>query len=208
MNETNIIMSETNAKKIKKNADGIGSNADEIKMDRKEAENNLKSNIILIGMPSSGKSTIGKSLAEKLNADFIDTDNLLRESQKKELREIVIKYGHEYFLKVQEEEILKLEVENSVIATGGSVVYSENIMNHLRNMGYIVYLQIQIDELMKRINSERRFAKKKDQSFEELYNERVPLYEKYADFIVNCTNKNIDAIVDAIINGIAGMTKF
>ena len=164
-----------------------------------EMKKNSKSNIVLIGMPSSGKSTIGRVLAKKLNASFIDTDNLLRESQKMELRDIVINFGHEYFLKVQEEEILRLDAENSVIATGGSVIYSENAMNHLRKLGYIVYLQIHIDELMKRIKSGRRFAKKKDQSFEELYNERVPLYEKYSDFIVNCTGKSVEDNADDII---------
>lgn len=165
-----------------------------------EMKKKPKNNIILIGMPSSGKSTIGKALAERLNADFIDTDSLLRESQKMDLKDIVINFGHKHFLRVQEEEILRINVEKCIIATGGSVIYSKNTMDHLKSLGCIVYLQIPIEELKARIKTERRFAKRSDQSFSELYNERIPLYERYSDFTVNCANKSVDAIVDNIID--------
>lgn len=165
-----------------------------------ETRKNSKNNIILIGMPSSGKSTVGKVLAKKLNVDFIDTDCLLRKSQGMDLRDIVINFGHEHFLKLQEEEILKLVTENSIIATGGSVVYSENAMKHLSSIGNIVYLQIDIDELTTRIKSGRRFAKRSEQSFEELYYERVPLYEKYSDCSINCTGKSVKIIADEIFD--------
>jgi len=165
----------------------------------KDIIKNDKNNIILVGMPSSGKSTIGSILAQKLNMNFIDTDYLIRESQKMDLKDIVNAFGHEHFLKIQENEILRLNAENSIIATGGSVIYGKKSMTYLKNMGNIVYLMLSIEELAARIASGRRFAKNAGQSFTELYYERVPLYEKYSDIIVNCSNKEIDVIVNEII---------
>ena len=96
-----------------------------------EMKKKSKNNIILIGMPSSGKSTIGKELAKRLNADFIDTDSCYGIS-KMDLKDIVINFGHKHFLRVQEEEILRINVEKCIIATGGSVIYSKNTMDHLK----------------------------------------------------------------------------
>jgi shikimate kinase len=160
-------------------------------------ENGMK-NIVLIGMPSSGKTTIGKPLSKKMGMGFIDTDKLILDREKKALRDIVIEDGLDKFLNIQETTVLDLNVENHVISTGGSIVYNTKAMEHLKKYGLIVYLQLGIDELEKRISGKRRFAKNKEQSFSDIYNERTPLYEKYAHVIVDCGGKGIDTIVNEI----------
>ena len=157
-----------------------------------------KTNIVLIGMPSSGKSTIGKAFAKDSELSFIDTDTVIIEKENRQLRDIVNTDGLEAFLKIQEDNILELKLDNHVIATGGSVVYSENSMNHLKNNGVVIYLELELNEIEERIVSGRRFARSKEQSFENLYNERVPLYMKYADITVNCSNKSVEDIVQEI----------
>ena len=155
-------------------------------------------NIVLIGMPSSGKSTIGSFLAKKLNLQFIDIDTLIFDKAKKPLKDIVEQDGLKRFLELQEEVVIKLIPWNSVIATGGSVVYSQLSMNHLKEKGIVVYLKLNYNDLKKRIRDGRRFAKNKEQSFFDLYSERVPLYEKYADFVVDCSGKKVEEIAKEI----------
>jgi shikimate kinase len=155
-------------------------------------------NIILIGMPSSGKSTIGKPLSKKLNMQFIDTDHLIFEREKRALRDIVNEDGLERFLQIQEDTILEIEAENHVISTGGSVVYSEKAMEHLKRYGVVIFLDVKIDEISNRLESGRRFARNANQTFEDLYNERLPLYKKYADITIDCSNKGIEHIVKEI----------
>ena len=122
-------------------------------------------NIVLIGMPSSGKTTVGKPLSKKMGMGFVDTDKLILDREKKPLRDIVIEDGLDKFLSIQEKIVLDLNVENHVISTGGSIVYNEKAMEHLKKFGFIVYLKLGIDELEKRITTERRFARNKEQSF-------------------------------------------
>jgi len=160
-------------------------------------------NIVLIGMPSSGKSTIGKPLSKKLNMQFVDTDSLIYEKEKRALRDIVNEDGLERFLQIQEDIILEMKAENHVISTGGSVVYSEKAMGHLKNNGFVIFLDIKLDELSKRIASGRRFAKNSEQTFEDLYKERLPLYQKYADITIDCSNKGIEDIVNEITETIS-----
>ncbi|MDQ2085805.1 shikimate kinase [Herbivorax sp. ANBcel31] len=155
-------------------------------------------NIILIGMPSSGKTTIGKPLSKKLNMDFIDTDKIILDNEKKPLKDIVIEDGLDNFLKIQEETILNLTIKNHVISTGGSVIYNKKGIEHLKKYGIIFYLKLDIDEIENRITTKRRFAKNKEQSFSDIYKERTPLYEKYADAIINCNLKSVDTIVNEI----------
>ncbi len=155
-------------------------------------------NIVLIGMPSSGKTTVGKPLSKKMGMGFVDTDQLILDREKKPLRDIVIEDGLDKFLSIQEKIVLDLNVENHVISTGGSIVYNEKAMEHLKKFGFIVYLKLGIDELEKRITTERRFARNKEQSFLDIYNERTPLYEKYANVVIECDGKKVDTIVNEI----------
>lgn len=155
-------------------------------------------NIVLIGMPSSGKSTIGKPLSKDLGMDFIDTDALIFESEKRALKDIVNEDGLQKFLKIQEKIILEIDAKNHVISTGGSVIYNSMAMEHLRKEGFIVFLDVKLDEINNRLESGRRFARNSNQSFEDLYKERLPLYQKYANITIDCANKDVDMLVKEI----------
>lgn len=137
-------------------------------------------------------------LSKKMGMGFIDTDKLIYDREKKPLKSIVTEDGLDKFLSIQEEIVLGLNVKNHVISTGGSIVYNTKAIEHLKKYGMIVYLKLDISELKKRITAERRFAKNKEQSFSDIYNERTPLYEKYAHVTVDCNGKSIDAIVKEI----------
>jgi len=164
-------------------------------------------NIVLIGMPSSGKSTIGKPLAEELNMQFIDTDDLIFESENRALKDIVNEDGLERFLQIQENIILKIDVKRLVISTGGSVVYNDKAMEHLRKDGFIVFLDVGLDEINGRIKGGRRFARNSNQTFEDLYKERLPLYKKYANITLDCSNKDVQMIVREIKEKCLGKIK-
>jgi len=157
-----------------------------------------KRNIILIGMPSAGKSTIGMKLAEILGMDFADTDALILEKAGKPLKSIVMEEGLEAFLALQEKTILGMSRENQVIATGGSVIYSSASMEHLKRGGTVIFLELTYEELEERITPDRRFARNDGQSFRDLYRERDPLYRKYADWIIPCSGKSVEEIAGEI----------
>jgi shikimate kinase len=161
-------------------------------------------NIVLIGMPGVGKSTTGVILAKALSKDFIDTDLLIQVRYKKSLQDIVDEYDYLKLRKVEEEEILLLNVSNAVIATGGSAVYSEKAIAHLKENGRIVYLKLGLDELLMRIDDfgTRGVAKSKDQSFEDLFKEREKLYEKHGEIVIDCKDKKHEHIVAEIIQNI------
>jgi len=161
-----------------------------------------KSNIVLIGMPGAGKSTIGPLLAHSLKMEYIDTDTIIKNKENKSLGDLVKDIGHEKFLEIQEAVVLELNIENHVIATGGSIVYNNKAMEHLKTNGVIVYLKLELEEVMLRVDQSRRFARNAKQDFSDIYYERVPLYEKYADITVNCSNKGINSIVSEILNEI------
>lgn len=158
-------------------------------------------NIILIGMPGVGKSTTGIILAKTLAKDFIDTDVLIQVRYNKSLQDIVDEYDYLKLRRIEEEEILLLNVSNTVIATGGSAVYSEKAMAHLKENGRIVYLKLELDELLMRIDNlgTRGIAKSKDQSFEDLYKEREKLYGKHGEIVIGCKDKKHEHIVAEII---------
>lgn len=161
-----------------------------------------KGNIVLIGMPGAGKSTVGVLLAKTLGMSFIDTDLLIQEKEGRLLQEIIDGDGIKKFLKIEENVVLQVDAKNSVIATGGSVIYSKNVINHLKERGKLIYLKLGYDEIERRINnmSSRGIAIGKDQKLIDLYNERIGLYEKYADIIIDCSDATIEDVVQKIVD--------
>lgn len=167
-------------------------------------------NIILIGMPGSGKSTIGVLLAKSLGMKFVDTDLVIQEREDSLLQEIIEEKGMEAFLQVEEEAILSISGEQMVIATGGSAVYSEKAMEHLNKLGIIVYLNQHYKVLEKRIRNikTRGIAMGKNKTLKDVYWERRPLYEKYAEFTVNGRNKSVEKIVEIIRRNVLYVSNF
>ena len=159
-------------------------------------------NIVLIGMPSSGKSTVGKLLAKKLSYTFCDGDDLIRAQQNKPLNELIARHGAEGFIKIEEDVNCSVDFTNTVFATGGSAVYSPRAMAHLKEIGTIIYLAIGEEEVGRRIPSlELRGVVMRGnvKTVSDLYRERKPLYEKYADITLDCHNKDAGQISDEIV---------
>ena len=161
-------------------------------------------NIILIGMPSAGKSTIGVILAKTLGLSFVDSDIVIQENTGKLLQEIINEDGIEEFLKIEESNILSLQYENTLIATGGSVVYSSSAMKHLCMLGQIIYLKVSYSEILRRIDNitTRGIALAEGQTLEDMYKERISLYEKYADITVDCDNLDMEEILSNLLESI------
>ena len=159
-------------------------------------------NVILIGMPGCGKSTIGVILAKSIGFDFIDSDLLIQNRAGKKLHEIIEAKGIEEFLKLEESVNCSISSESTVIATGGSAVYSEKAMEHFRKIGKIIYLTTPKSELERRILNfkTRGIVIPENMSFDALYNERDPLYKENADFCVSTIMGNVEEIVEEIIN--------
>ncbi len=159
-------------------------------------------NIVLIGMPGAGKSTIGVVLAKSMGFKFIDSDLLIQEREGKLLHEIISQSGDEGFRKIENDVNSSIDVTNAVIATGGSVVYGKEAMEHLKKIGTVVYLKHNYDEIEKRLGDlgKRGVTIKRGQTLADLYNERTPLYEKYADIVIDCDNKYIKSVVREIKN--------
>ena len=143
-------------------------------------------NIILIGMPGCGKSTIGVLLAKICGYSFLDCDLLIQSKTGKKLFEIIDSEGAEGFLKIENDVLKNINCENTIIATGGSAVYCDEAMEHLKTIGKVVYIKVSPNEVKKRITnfSTRGIVMKKASDLYELYFERLPLYEKYADITV------------------------
>ena len=162
-------------------------------------------NVILIGMPGCGKSTIGVVLAKTLRYGFIDGDLLIQEKTGKRLQEIIDYDGLQRFYEVEDEVLLGIGCENTVVAPGGSAVYYPDAMAHLNELGAVVYIQLSCENVKKRLGNleSRGVAGAKDKTVEELYAERVPLYEKYADFIVNCDEGSLSENAEKIAKTIA-----
>ena len=150
-------------------------------------------NIILIGMPGCGKSTVGVVLAKTIGYRFLDSDLLIQETDGRLLSEIIEQDGLEGFNSIENRINSQIRVDKTVIATGGSVVYGREAMEHLRNIGVVVYISLSYEEIEKRLGdlTKRGVSIKKGQTLRELYDERLPLYEKYADLIITEDNKNI-----------------
>ena len=162
----------------------------------------LKNNIILIGMPGAGKSTVGVVLAKRLGYRFLDSDLVIQERSGKLLHEMIEELGIEGFWKVEEEVNASLDVTRSVIATGGSAVYGEKAMEHFARIGTTVYLKLGYGDLKERLGdlNERGVTLKPGQDLRSLLAERTPLYEKYAQVTISCEGKSIREIVEEISN--------
>jgi shikimate kinase len=161
-----------------------------------------KSNIILIGMPGSGKSTVGVILAKLLAKRYLDTDILLQNLEKRSLQDIVDKDGHMALREVEQKVLLGIRCRNHIIATGGSAAYSESAMMHLKRNGIVVFLHADLPALKRRIHNyeTRGLAKRPDQSFRDLFEERLVLYEKFADITVKSSNLTQDQVCDVIVS--------
>lgn len=157
-------------------------------------------NIILIGMPGSGKSTVGVVLAKVLRYDFIDSDLLIQKEESRCLHEIISDEGVEGFLTIENRVNSKITAEHSIIATGGSAIYGEEGMEHLKTLGTIVYLKLSYSTLKERLGDlkNRGVALKEGQTLKDLYEERVILYEKYAEITIDEEDLGIAATVDRI----------
>lgn len=158
-------------------------------------------NITLIGMPGAGKSTVGVVLAKAIGYKFIDTDLVIQEDQGMVLQDIIEKYGTSGFNTIENSVISSIHTDKSVIATGGSAVYGKEAMQNLKSAGKVLYLELPYNDIKRRLgNLEKRgVSMEKGQTLEELYNKRVPLYEKYADKIIQCHGLQIREITELII---------
>ena len=159
-------------------------------------------NVTLIGMPGSGKSTIGVILAKALGYQFLDTDLVIQKQEKRKLSQIIAQEGPERFKEIENKVNASVDVTETVIAPGGSVIYCEEAMKHLRSIGKVVYLKISLESLSKRLGNlrGRGVLLKEGQTLKDLYEERVPLYEKYADITVNEYGLNVEQTIDKILS--------
>lgn len=157
-------------------------------------------NIILIGMPGCGKSTAGVLAAKAMCMQFIDTDLLLQRAGGAKLQEIINTRGLDFFLQLEEEVLSTLSYDNCVISTGGSAVYYDRAMAHLRDMGKVVYLRLSYDQMRARIRNleTRGIAMRAGMTLRDMYEERSPLYEKYADYTVDCGSGTVEETVAQI----------
>lgn len=159
-----------------------------------------KPNLILVGMPGSGKSTLGVLLAKQLVKKFCDTDIIIQEMTGEPLQTTIDRDGYLHLREIEEEACLSVNFDDTVIATGGSAVYGAKGMEHLRSQGWVIYLQVSIDELLRRIPDmeTRGIAMKPGQTFRSLYLERCTLYEKFADMTLSCDGLSIQETIPLI----------
>ncbi len=158
-------------------------------------------NVTLIGMPGAGKSTLGVVLAKILGYEFLDSDLLIQKQEKKRLSRIIEEKGTEGFMAVENRVNASIEAENTVIATGGSVVYCDEAMQHLKSIGRVVYLKLSLEAVSRRLGNlkGRGVVLKDGQTLKELYEERTPLYEKYADIVIDEEGKDLEASLQAVL---------
>lgn len=164
----------------------------------------MANNIVLIGMPGVGKSTAGVILAKVLGYQFVDVDLEIQKQEKRLLKDIIAQDGIDGFIAVENRVNSELDIDNAVISTGGSVIYGKEAMEHLREIGTVVYLKLPYRVISRRLNNiEGRGVVLRDgQTLKKLYDERVPLYEKYAHITVDETGINIEKTVLRIIEEI------
>ena len=152
----------------------------------------FETNITLIGMPGAGKSTIGIVLAKLLCKTFIDADLVIQNNQGKRLHKIIEEIGNDGFLKLENDTLAQLKVHNSIISTGGSAIFGQEAMEHLKNTSTVIYLRVPCEDIEKRLKSLKRrgVVFEEGQTLRDIYDIRTPLYEKYADVVVDCNNES------------------
>ena len=159
-----------------------------------------KTNITLIGMPASGKSSVGVVLAKRLGKKFVDTDIVIQEKYGKLLKDLIEEHGDDGFREIEDEVNATIDVSNSIISPGGSVVYGERAMKHLKEISVIIYLELSYTAIKSRLGDlrERGITLKDGQTLKDLYLERTPLYKKYADITINEMKKSLSKTIDEI----------
>jgi len=165
-----------------------------------------KENVILIGMPGAGKSTVGVVLAKKLGYRFIDSDLVIQDKYGKLLHELIEEHGVKGFWAIENEVNASLDTTKSVIATGGSAIYGAEAMEHLRTIGKVVYLKLDYQEVAERLGdlNARGVTLFPGQTLQDLYEERTPLYEKYAHIVVECDGKMLREVATEVANLVQG----
>ena len=161
--------------------------------------------ITLIGMPGCGKSTVGKVLAKQLDLDLLDTDALIEAQENKTLQQIVDAHGNIAFRAIEEQVLTAMPLSPSVISTGGSVVYSEKIMARLSATSLVVYLRARLTTIEYRVSlaPQRGIAAEGQQTLSDLYAERVPLYERYGEVVIDCDDETPESIADTLAKTVA-----
>ncbi|UCH01796.1 MAG: shikimate kinase [Candidatus Bathyarchaeota archaeon] len=159
-----------------------------------------KSNIVLIGMPGSGKSTIGKFLSKIMHLGYLDCDNYIEQKEDSTLQQIIDEKGVEEFKRIEEAKIMELDLKNHVIAPGGSIIYYPNAIEHLKQTSFFVFLNVSFNEIKSRLKNAatRGIVGLNTKTLYQLYNERHPLYLKYADIVIDCSGKSKNEIVSRI----------
>lgn len=171
------------------------------RLERQRQEQMKKDNIVLIGMPGVGKSTVGVILAKILGYQFVDADLVIQKEEGKLLKDIIAEKGTDGFIQVENRVNSNLQVHESVVATGGSVVYGTEAMEHLCEIGTVVYLKQSLRKLERRLRNikNRGVVLRPEQTLKDLYRERTILYEKYADIVVDESDLNVEQTVEAVI---------
>ncbi len=164
----------------------------------------MKKNLVFIGMPAVGKSTVGIVVAKRLGMQFIDTDLLIQEREGKLLREILAEKGQSGFLEIENQVNLAVDPENAVISPGGSVVYCREAMEHYKKIGTVVYLKASYQTIKKRIRNPKRrgVVLREGQTLRNLYDERAPYFEKYADITVCEDGCRIEETIENVLNAV------
>ncbi len=164
----------------------------------------MKNNIILIGMPGCGKSTVGVLLAKSLLKSFTDTDLLIQRQEGKELYKIIAEKGKDAFAEIENKVVSQVKAENTVIATGGSVIFGEDAMANLKALGTVIYIKLPLCEIERRVRNikTRGIVMEPGQTLESIYNERTPLYEKYADLVVPCRRAPLEKTVERLMRAL------
>ncbi len=167
-------------------------------------ENSKKTNIVLIGMAGAGKSTVGRKLADLLGLAFVDVDTLIEKDRGLPLQEVLNDLGVQNFRRLEEQTMLSMDFRKHVIATGGSAIYGQAGISHLRRSSMLILLDVGLATLKQRVGdfSSRAFVKTADQTFAEVFAERQPLYTQNADLIIDCNDRSVSDICQSIIKHI------
>lgn len=158
-------------------------------------------NVILVGMPACGKSTIGVVLAKTMNKGFVDTDILIQQAESRTLQEIIDQEGNDYFHHVEERVLLDFDGEDYVVATGGSAIYFDRAMDKFKEKGIVVYIKVTLETILERLNNirSRGVTLEKGQTIADLYEQRIPLYQKHADVVIEADGLSVEEVVEKMI---------